>query len=255
MRTIRTIHRTIATTAVVAMMGGAAANAGVTDIDVTQTSGDLLFANVTRTCFNKDDTKAHFKLDTLVVTEPISSLGQGSSGGHPGVAWWDLEIKVTRDTPKDAAGNEIDQDEMISIDKDVTNNTDLPWHDFHITLGTGLGDNFVESNETDFLFFKTDPNPPQEKSGQFKLLGFDEPNAPDNVWFKVNGPDFGPNSLLAANFWLAMNVPDAFFTPAGADVQMATFTVRQHATIPEPATLAMLGFGLAAVGFVRRRRA
>ena len=246
MRTIRTIHRTIATTAVVAMMGGAAANAGVIDIQVTQTSGDIGAANtLTQQFFGAGTQQAHFSLATLQVDEPISSLGHGSAGSHPGVAWWDLEIKVTRSTGQ--TGNE-----MISIDKDVFNKTDIPWHDFHLTLGTGLGDNFVESGENDLLFFKTNPAP-QDSTGQFALLGFDEPVDPDNVWFKVNGTDFGPDPTMQnpAIFWLAMQVPDAFF---GND-DMATFTLREHATIPEPATLAMLGFGLAAVGFVRRRRA
>lgn len=168
--------------------------------------------------------------------------------------WWDLDIKVT------VSPNDIDsltgqprEPVMLSIDKDVFNNTRFRWTDFHMTLGMRLADgSFVESDEFDFLFFKDNP-PPLEETGAFPNPPMkDEPFAADNLWWLADPANGFPGVLPGglAKFWLGIQVPPSKFDPGTG---MATFVLREHASIPEPATLALLvSSGIALL--IRQRR-
>ena len=218
--------------------------------------------------------EGHFELATLNIEEVVSF--QSEPANEEQVAWWDVEIKVTREEP--------DVGVMIAIDKTVINEMDVRFSDFHMTVGTGTGDDFRESDELDFLFFKTDPEP-LEETGRFRNPpGYDEPVAPDNLWWfeecpegDINGDctvdfadfliladkfgtivppgtmgdidgngtvDFTDFLILASNFgqtgglppgdqamfWLGVSVPHSMFGPE--DPSMATFTLREHASVP-----------------------
>ena len=189
----------------------------------------------------------HFNIATLDWDENIGP-------GNDNDLWWDVEIKVTRS----GLDIELNRGVMISIDKDVTNNTNLHWTDFHMTVGRGVGDDFVESDEFDWLYFKTEPAPLNKAPGGFPdpVKGFDdppmqdEPIAPDNLWwFADNTPGVAPGQTTA--FWLGINVPDSMFD-ASTDPSMVTITLREHASIPEPTTFMILGVA-AAVLLPRRR--
>jgi hypothetical protein len=199
----------------------------------------------------------HFSLPTLDVEEMNIGTG-GFPGGREGVAWWDLEIVVTRNVPQPGRPN----DAWISIDKDVFNNGPVRWDDFHLTLGTGLGAGFVESPDNDNLFFKLDP-PPVEELGAFQnppLSDFDlrpTDTEADNLWWFANPPAGFPGVPpgAAADFWLSFNVPGGLFSDDDGDgIETARFTLREHATTPEPSTL----LGLMTIGslglFIKRKK-
>lgn len=193
---------------------------------------------------------AHFNLATLDLLENVNDIG-GPSGGAPGIAWWDLVVTVTR-APGQTDGA------MIAIDKDVTNFEPWHWTDFHMTLGRGTGATFVESSENDELFFKTNPAPLNELPFlgpnpviAFPDVSFDEPVDPDTIWF-TGAPGVAPGQTTG--FWLGINIPESFFTPIPpipGGGSSATFTLRQHATIPAPSAILMLG--LAGLAAARRR--
>lgn len=234
--------RAVALWLVAAVVLCSAARAEVINIEVTRFAGSLEIVN---TFFLRaDDPQAHFSLATLGVEE----IAYPST--NPTGYWWDLEIKVTRATAQ------VGQDVMIAIDKDVINQTPDLWTDFHMTLGRGIGDGFAESDEFDFLYFKNDP-PPVEKTGSFHNPPMtDEPVAPDNLWWFWDppaNPGQPPGALSV--FWMGINVPDSLFgdDPTG-DRTMATFTLRQHATIPEPSSLVLAGLGAGALFLLQRRR-
>jgi len=166
---------------------------------------------------------------TMVLPETILDPTTPPTGRE--VAWWDVLIKVTA-----ATTGALNEDVMISIDKDVLNNTRFHWADFHMELGRGIGAAFERSGEFDFLFFKDEP-PPISSDGKFmNPPSQDDAAAPDVLWWDwkppVN-PGVKPGEL--ARFWLGINVPRELFVDG-----MATFTLRQHATIPEPTTVVLL---------------
>jgi hypothetical protein len=214
----------------------------VTDIQVIGTAGDLSFQQ-------QFIQIGHFELPTIDVDETVSD---GTPDPDPRRnLWWDLEIKVTADPTAAEFGA------MIAFDKDVRNNTRFLWTDYHMTLGMGLGPNFMESDEFDNLYFKTDP-PPVEKSQPPKFANppmYDEPNAPDNLWWFADPPAPGVKPGELAVFWLGINIPPSkFMVDAAGGPAMATITLRQHASIPEPTSLVLAGCVLAIVSMLRRRR-
>ena len=176
--------------------------------------------------------QAKNNLDTLQFFEQVSAPG-GPIGPvtNRGVAWWDVDISIERDASQN--GNE-----MIAIDKFVFNNTGIDWDDFHMTLGMrGASGDFMESDETDDLYFKTDPAPINE--GAIFTPGptfrnppqFDEPVDPDNLWWMGGTLQSG----LDTSFWLGLNIPDAKFLDLNGDgIEVAQITIRQHATVAAP---------------------
>lgn len=169
----------------------------------------------------------------------------------PDGLWWDIEFKVTASpNDTDPSGRPL-QPVMLAIDKDVRNMTRFHWTDFHMTLGMkdpATGE-FMESDEFDFLYFKDDPAA-KETTGYFDDPPMkDEPVAPDNLWW-MGGTGVKPGEV--AVFWLGIQIPPHKFGPDG----MATFVLREHASIPEPATWGLMAVagGLAIAARRRSRR-
>lgn len=234
-----------------AMLGGANANATITGIQFFMEPSENREAEIAFQRFIPGgDPAAHFFLPTGVVGENV--FGGGSSNGMNGIAWWDIIVAVQRDTTMEG------EDAIISIDKVPLNLTGIPWYDFHMTLGQATGRFFTESSADDGLFFQHDPTPvegrnlmdnnPSNDIHNYTTFSFDRqaPQEADNLWWA------GGNQLpgTSSDFWVSINIPDNMFNPSG----FATFTIRQHATIPEPTALALLAIGLAGLGFTKRRR-
>jgi len=181
---------------------------------------------------------------TMILPETVLDPTQPPMGRT--VAWWDVILTVFA-----PATGTINQDVMISIDKDVYNHTRFHWTDFHMELGRGIGAAFVPSGESDFLFFKDQP-PPISVDGKFmNPPSQDDAAAADVLWWDWKPPvNPGAKPGELARFWLGINVPREMFNPNG----VAVFTLREHATIPEPATIVLVSLAVVGLsGAVRRR--
>ncbi len=211
---------------------------GVENIEIAGTAG--VGINITSpTFYGPDEAGSVFNLPTLGFKE---ELVDGN--------WWDVVIKVT------LGPNSPNEPVMIGFDKEVCNHTTVDWTDFHITLGTGSGGSFDESTESDGLFFKTNPEPFESLDRFVDPPMFDEPVAPDNLWWFRDAMHPGIPVNGQGRFLFGVTIPANLFVPdpTGGN-PMATITLRQHASIPEPSSFALL-IGMCAIGASRwtRRR-
>ncbi len=130
----------------------------------------------------------------------------------------------------------------------VTNNTGFAWRDFHFELGVGTGDDFWGfldiSLPPDIALpdFDTPDRDPTPISDQFAALVHED----FMLWWSDGLIEPGET----VDFEFSLDVPDDFL---GADLY-SSFTLRQVATVPEPATVNLIALGLVTFGYMRLRR-
>ena len=116
----------------------------------------------------------------------------------------------------------------------VYNSTNFVWDDYHFELGSGIKGEFVSFLNGASPAFTGTPS---------ATVFTDSTQTLHSVSFQGGQV---PTSGGAVDFTVMVNVPDGWSD---------NFTLRQHFSVPEPATTALLTLGLLGAGYARRRHA
>lgn len=151
--------------------------------------------------------------------------------------FFDIEVAI----PVMAVGGSF----RLNIEKRVLNATDFDVTRFLIQIGKGVGSGFTLSDEFDQLYIDDAPAP-NDASGFLPNITKDEAFDPDEVAF--HGGTLFQGDI--SRFLFSVEIPDNI---DGINDGMATFTLRQLASIPTPHAFAGGLLLLAGLAAARRR--
>lgn len=149
---------------------------------------------------------------------------------------------------------------LFDVTKNVHNISDYTWTDFHVEIwtcndGSGLWENCIASDHLDGVSFGEIVDETTWLSTvEVALNGvvqtgwtMDRENVPDDhifldMWNGGNGFVVNPGDTLNLAFQMSDNQPDN------------VWRLRQHATVPEPSAILLMGGGLLGLVFAKRGR-
>ena len=188
------------------------------------------------TIAESDGSSVTLQLDKIWLSEVFLTLDSPGSGGSAGEKAGETAlIYLTLPTAAQAG---VDEFTVIFSDEKVSNENGIVWKDFHIEIEKVFGDGVVEV------------------SGQV-----DTGNRLPDLKITQGGGIYRMD--FAGGEWPSDGVPATLFKSKDADPlkinvqlgsQQTKISIKEWPTVPEPATMALLGLGIVPVVLRRRKR-